>query len=336
MTSLDHLNPVRLWLWCIAVLIFAMVIVGGATRLTDSGLSITEWRPLLGAIPPLNEAHWLDAFEKYKLIPEFQIQNRDMSLQDFKFIYWWEWSHRFLGRFIGVAFLLPLVYFIATKRLGRAYWPRLAVLFVIGGLQGVLGWYMVASGLVTRVDVSQYRLAAHLSLACLLFAAVVYSALTLGRAMRAPMQPAGAVALGFIVLVFLQIAAGGFVAGLDAGHAAYDWPTMNGAMIPDGLNTLQPLWHNWFDNALAVQFNHRLIAYLVLAVALAQAFWQRQSTGWWVLAAVCVQVLLGISTIMSHVQLPVALMHQGGALVLLAFAIRHFVVVSREPVANLQ
>jgi len=154
--------------------------------------------------------------------------------------------------------------------------------------------------------------------------------------MRTAMQPASAVALGFIVLVFLQIAAGGFVAGLDAGHAAYDWPTMNGAMIPDGLNTLQPLWHNWFDNALAVQFNHRLIAYLVLAVALAQAFWQRQSTAWWVLAAVSVQVLLGISTIMSHVQLPVALMHQGGALVLLAFAIRHFVVVSREPVANLQ
>jgi heme a synthase len=162
-------NAVAVWLWAIAFLIFCMVIVGGATRLTDSGLSITEWKPLLGAIPPLNEANWLEAFEKYKLIPEYQVQNRGMSLADFKFIYWWEWAHRFLGRVIGFAFIVPLLFFIATNRIAKSLWPRLILLFVFGGLQGALGWYMVSSGLSEQVDVSQYRLAAHLTLATLLF-----------------------------------------------------------------------------------------------------------------------------------------------------------------------
>jgi heme a synthase len=334
MEQTDHLTPVRVWLWCIAALIFVMVIVGGATRLTDSGLSITEWKPLLGAIPPFTETHWLEAFEKYKLIPEYQIQNKGMSLADFKVIYWWEWSHRFLGRIIGAAFLLPLLYFVFTKRLKRQHWPRFFLLFIVGGLQGALGWYMVASGLVERVDVSQYRLAAHLSLAMLLFAAVVYSALTLGRSQAVRLEMRSGFALAFIALLFLQIAAGGFVAGLDAGHAAYDWPKMNGFWVPDGLSVVQPLWRNWFDNALAVQFNHRLLAYFIFACALGQALWLKRSSSTLVFVAVLGQMLLGISTVMGQVQISTALMHQGGALVLLAFAVRHFVLVSREPVPS--
>ena len=181
MIASTHRNSpwVAFWLWSIALLIGCMVIVGGATRLTDSGLSITEWQPLLGAIPPFTEAHWLEAFEKYKLIPEYQIQNKGMSLEDFKFIYWWEWAHRFLGRIIGAAFIVPLIFFIATRQIATSLWPKLLVLFVIGGLQGALGWYMVSSGLSERIDVSQYRLAAHLTLAFLLFAAVVFTALRL-------------------------------------------------------------------------------------------------------------------------------------------------------------
>jgi heme a synthase len=325
---------VAIWLWAIAFLIFCMVIVGGATRLTDSGLSITEWRPLLGAIPPLSEAHWLEAFEKYKLIPEYQIQNKGMSLEDFKFIYWWEWAHRFLGRFIGFAFVVPLIFFIVTKRIAASLWPRLIALFILGGLQGALGWYMVSSGLSERVDVSQYRLSAHLSLATALFAAIVYTALTLNREPRRLMWWGSGLALLFVALLFVQVAAGGFVAGLDAGHAAYDWPTMNGQWLPDGLHSMQPTWRNWFENALAVQFNHRILAYVLFAFALVQAFLLRQRSSFVVLLAVLAQILLGISTVLGEVKLHTALAHQATAMILLAFAIRHYVVVSRGPVPS--
>ena len=177
---------VRLWLYVTAFLVFCMVIVGGATRLTDSGLSITEWRPLLGAFPPLNEADWLAAFEKYQLIPEYQIQNKGMELADFKFIYWWEWAHRFLGRFIGVAFAVPLIYFTLARKIEPRLWPRLLAIFALGGAQGALGWYMVSSGLIDRIDVSQYRLAAHLTLAALIFAAIVWTAKGVGAQRHYP------------------------------------------------------------------------------------------------------------------------------------------------------
>lgn len=334
-SSIQRNSPaVFIWLCAIAFLIFGIVIVGGATRLTDSGLSITEWKPLLGAIPPLTEANWLDAFEKYKLIPEYQLQNKGMSLSDFKFIYCWEWAHRFLGRFIGFAFIVPLLYFIATKRIVRSLWPRLMLLFVIGGLQGALGWYMVLSGLSERVDVSQYRLAAHLSLATLLFAAVVYTALTLNTASAGRRWWGSILALGFVILLFVQVAAGGFVAGLDAGHATYDWPTMNGQWLPDGLTNIQPFWRNWFENALAVQFNHRILAYVIFALAIAQALLIRQRSSWVVFVAVLAQVLLGISTVMGQVKLHTALAHQATAMILLTFAIRHYVLVSRYPVPD--
>ena len=208
-----------------------MVIVGGATRLTDSGLSITEWQPLLGAIPPFTEAHWLEALEKYRQIPEYQLVNKGMSLEEFKFIYWWEWAHRFLGRIIGLAFFLPFAYFAVTGALNAKTALRCGVLFVLGGLQGALGWYMVASGLVDRVDVSQYRLAAHLTLATVIFGAVLWVAFGLGQPPRAlgGREWIGAADRGLIVL---QVAAGGFVAGLDAGFGYNTWPLMEGALVP--------------------------------------------------------------------------------------------------------
>jgi heme a synthase len=334
-TVYEKTSPaVTLWLWAIAALIFCMVIVGGATRLTDSGLSITEWKPLLGAIPPWTEAHWLEAFEKYKLIPEYQVQNKGMSLEDFKFIYWWEWGHRFLGRIIGFAFIVPLVFFIITRRINKALWPRLLVLFALGGLQGALGWYMVSSGLSERVDVSQYRLAAHLSLAVALFAAVVYTALRMSNKQPLIWNTPRVVAFGFIALLFVQVAAGGFVAGLDAGHASYTWPKMNDAFVPDGLTTLQPVWENWFENALSVQFNHRLLAYSLLIFAILQAIWLRNASSVAVLIAVTAQALLGIFTVLWQVPLTTALLHQGGVLLVLTAALMHLIVVSREPVPS--
>jgi heme a synthase len=333
----DHNAPVvSLWLWSIAFLIFCMVIVGGATRLTDSGLSITEWQPLLGAIPPMSESAWADAFEKYKLIPEYQVQNKWMALEDFKFIYWWEWAHRFLGRIIGLAFIVPLVFFVVSGWVAKSLWPKLLLLFVVGGLQGALGWYMVASGLSERTDVSQYRLAAHLSLAFLLFAAVVLIALRINEKRRWHWQAPAWLATGFIALLFAQISAGGFVAGLDAGHASYTWPKMNDAWVPDGLAAQSPLWRNWFENALAVQFNHRLLAYLILVIAVAQALWLRSSTSLMVLAAVIFQAVVGIATVLWQVPLTTALVHQGGALVVLTLALWHLRTVTTLPVQGRQ
>ncbi len=319
---------ILVWLWCIAALIFAMVIVGGATRLTDSGLSITEWKPLLGAIPPLNEADWLVAFEKYQQIPEFKLQNTWMNLADFKSIYWWEWAHRFLGRFIGVAFLFPLVFFVATGRVKRKFVPWLIFLFVMGGAQGALGWYMVSSGLTERVDVSQYRLAAHLTLAMALFAAVVWTALTLNKS--ATEGRGRGMALWFLGLLFVQIAAGGFVAGLDAGFASDTWPLMDGSWMPNGLDNLQPYWRNLFENNLAVQFNHRLLAYVLLALAVIQFIRMRNKTSLAVLLAVLAQMTLGILTIVSQVRFDLALLHQAGALLLLTAVLWHLAEVGRR------
>lgn len=335
-------QPVQVWLYTIAALIALMVVVGGATRLTDSGLSITEWQLVMGAIPPLTEADWLGAFEKYKQIPEYKNINRGMSLEEFKFIYWWEWGHRFLGRIIGFVFLLPLLWFWFTGRLGRSIGAKLAVLFVIGGAQGFLGWYMVQSGLAERVDVSQYRLAAHLGLAVLLFAATLWIAFDL-RVWRPEGEPAGSWAsngaAALCVLIFLQIILGAFVAGLDAGMGYNTWPTMNGEYIPEGLMIMEPAWKNLFENAMTVQFNHRMLAYVIALVAIAYAFQTFRRRGKGVLSAssaligfvVLVQIGLGIATVVWQVPIDVALTHQVGALVLLALALHHLhVLVSRN------
>jgi heme a synthase len=337
-TSQATAPQVRLWLYFIAFLVFCIVIVGGATRLTDSGLSITEWRPLLGAIPPLNEADWLAAFEKYKLIPEYQIQNKGMELGDFKFIYWWEWAHRFLGRLIGMAFALPLIYFAVTRKIESRLWPRLLALFVLGGAQGVLGWYMVSSGLIDRIDVSQYRLAAHLTLAALIFSAIIWVAKGVGARRHYPSSTDDWFALLLVVLILLQIAAGGFVAGLDAGQGYATWPKMDGQWIPTGLMATAPGWRNFFENAMTVQFDHRIMAYFILLAAIIHA-WRSFTLPAMVLAyAVFTQACLGVLTLLLHVPLAVALVHQAGAMIVLTAAVwnLHTRLVIRSPAPDPQ
>ena len=327
--AMDTLTPrqsqalpyVRAWLIFVAVLVFAMVIVGGATRLTDSGLSITEWRPLLGAIPPVTAADWQAAFEKYKLIPEYQLVNKGMSLEDFQFIYWWEWSHRFLGRFIGIAFFVPFAYFAARGALTAKTLWRCGVIFILGGLQGALGWYMVSSGLVERVDVSQYRLAAHLTLATVVYAACLWVAFGLGTSRRAPDKGRDWFALVIIGLIVLQIAAGGFVAGLDAGMGYNTWPLMDGKLVPDGLFVAQPWWRNLFENAMTVQFDHRMLAYAVAIAVAGYAYVVQTRAAGLMLVAVLLQIALGIWTLLWSVPLWLGLAHQGGALLVLAAAL---------------
>jgi cytochrome c oxidase assembly protein subunit 15 len=326
---------IRAWLLGIAALVFCMVIVGGATRLTDSGLSITEWQPLLGAIPPLTEAHWQEALEKYRQIPEYQLINKGMSLEDFKFIYWWEWAHRFFGRIIGLAFFLPFAFFAVRGALNAKTALRCAVLFVLGALQGALGWYMVASGLVDRVDVSQYRLAAHLTLATVIFGALLWVALGLGRSRRAPSGQREWVALLIIALVILQVAAGGFVAGLDAGFGYNTWPLMEGALVPSGLFVAEPWWRNMFENAMTVQFNHRILAYVITVLVAGYAYVEQTRAGFLLLGTVALQIVLGIWTLLWAVPLWLGLAHQGGALLVLAAAIWNLdQVLSRQAVAS--
>lgn len=317
-----HLG-LRLWLYTIAALIVAMVIVGGATRLTGSGLSITEWKPIMGTIPPLTDADWQDAFRKYQEIPQYKLINRGMSLEEFKGIFWWEWSHRFLGRFIGVAFLLPFLLFWARGAIPRPLLPKLAGIFVLGGLQGALGWYMVASGLADRVSVSQYRLAAHLGLAVVVLAAVLWVAFGLGRRRESSGQ-GRELGLALLGLVYLQILAGALVAGLHAGMGYNTWPLMDGALVPNGLGVMQPWWLNAFENALTVQFDHRMLAYVIAAVALVNVViaGQAERGGAIVLLlAVLAQAALGIFTLLMQVQLGLALAHQAGAILVFALTL---------------
>ncbi|MBG1231780.1 heme A synthase [Aestuariivirga litoralis] len=309
------------WLILIALMIATMVVVGGATRLTGSGLSITEWKPIMGAIPPLNSADWELAFSKYQQSSQFKLQNSAMTLQEFEFIFWWEWAHRLLGRLIGVVFFLPFVIFAALKMLPKRIWPQLIGIFILGGLQGALGWYMVASGLVDRVSVSQYRLAAHLTLAAIIFAFVLWVAFALNRRHHRPKSGAAWLGLSLVPLILLQIAAGGFVAGLDAGQGYNTWPLMEGALLPAGLGTMQPWWANLFENALTVQFDHRLLAYLICVLVLVRAFIARNTSSLVLLAFVLIQIGLGITTLLLHVPLDLALLHQSGAMALLAASV---------------
>jgi cytochrome c oxidase assembly protein subunit 15 len=308
-----------------------MAVVGAATRLTDSGLSITEWQPLLGAIPPLSEADWLVAFEKYQAIPEYAIVNKGMTLEAFKPIYWWEWSHRFLGRFIGLAVAVPFVVFLVRGAIDRGLAVKLAALFLLGGLQGFVGWYMVRSGLVDRVDVSQYRLALHLTLAAAIFAITLWLALGIGavRGARAS-APWRWSALALAGVILLQIAAGAFVAGLDAGMAYNTWPLMDGAFVPAGLGVMSPWYVNLFENALTVQFDHRMLAYVIaLWVAIQAIGALRSPPAPWrtsalvLLLGVIAQIALGIWTLLAQVPIGLGLAHQAGAFALLGLAVWH-------------
>jgi cytochrome c oxidase assembly protein subunit 15 len=334
----------RIWLYAVAVLIFAMILVGGATRLTDSGLSITEWKPLLGAIPPLSQADWQEAFAKYQAIPEARLVNQGMTLAEFKVIYWWEWAHRFLGRFIGAAFFVPFVVFWLLGAIPKGWMGRLIGIFALGGLQGALGWYMVMSGLTgDRTDVSPYRLTAHLTLAVLILGAILWTAFGLARAGQPKPRQGTAAGLhrtgaAFLVgAVFLQIMLGGFVAGTDAGFSHNTWPLMDGAFVPDGLGIMQPWWRNVFENVQTVQFNHRMMGYLIALLAIFQTWlaWRtsiagiRLSSGL-LLAAVAAQILLGILTLLGGVPIGLALAHQAGAIILFALALHHaFILKAR-------
>jgi heme a synthase len=324
------LPAIRIWLLLMAFLVFCMVLVGGAVRLTDSGLSITEWQPLLGAIPPLTDADWAAAFEKYRQIPEYTLVNKGMSLEEFKFIYWWEWSHRLLGRLIGVAFLLPFLFFWFKGYLTKPLIGRLAVIFILGGLQGALGWYMVASGLSERVDVSQYRLAAHLVLATVIFGAIIWVALGLGSARRPNNTTPPWFAMTLVGLIIVQVGMGGFVAGLDAGMGYNTWPLIDGRIIPSGLWVMNPAWRNLFENALTVQFLHRLIAYVIAICAVIYAWRHRNVLALALMAVVAAQIVFGVLTILHQVPLSLALIHQGGALILLATALWNVHVLLRQ------
>jgi heme a synthase len=322
------LAPVRAWLYAVAALIVAMVVVGGATRLTESGLSITEWQPIHGVIPPFSAAEWQEEFAKYQQIPEYQLINRGMTLAEFKGIFWWEWAHRFLGRFIGVAFLLPLIWFWATGRIGRSLAPQLAGIFVLGGLQGAVGWWMVASGLVERTDVSQYRLAVHLTLAFGILALIVWVARGLApRPTMGQAVPGKGLARAIVALIFLQVFLGGIVAGLDAGLISATWPTMNGQWIPDGLWVVEPWWRNIFENPVTAQFDHRLVAYALLVLAAINAVRGRGTavagSATLLVAVMVAQAAIGIAAIVHEMPLSVALLHQFGGAVALMVAVAH-------------
>ncbi len=329
-------RSVEIWLWSVAALVFAMIVVGGATRLTGSGLSITEWKPILGAIPPLSDADWQAAFEKYKLIPQYALVNGGMPLSDFKFIYAWEWSHRLLGRLIGFAFALPFLTFWLTGRLPAGQPVKLLSVLALGGLQGAIGWYMVSSGLANRVDVSQYRLALHLTVAFLLLGTLVWFALD-ERAQRTRNSRAAVpssirnFAMLLAGLVLVQVVLGAFVAGLKAGLVYNTWPDMNGQFVPADYWLDNRGLLSVFESHAAAQFNHRMSAYLVGLAALFQ-LWQvttsasqKQVAGslYFLTAAVFVQMAIGIATLLYHVPLGLGLLHQAGGAVVLSLAVWH-------------
>jgi cytochrome c oxidase assembly protein subunit 15 len=317
MTSSDR-RAVAGWLLLCSALVFLIVVVGGVTRLTRSGLSIVEWQPLIGAIPPLTEAHWQELFAKYRETPEFRLVNFDMTLEGFKTIFWWEYVHRLLGRVIGLVFLLPLVYFLVRRRIDRPLAWKLFGIFVLGGLQGALGWFMVKSGLVDDPRVSHFRLTAHLGVALAIFAAQLWLALAL---LSPRSQPLGKT-FALPVIVFLMALTGGMVAGLRAGYAYNTFPLMNGHLVPPEILTLEPWWQNFFYNMATVQFVHRGFFWL-LAVLVPLAWWRHRGSpaAHALMAAFVLQASLGIATLLMRVPVALGAAHQGGAVVLLAAAL---------------
>jgi cytochrome c oxidase assembly protein subunit 15 len=327
-----QLRAVRWWLLAVAALIAIMVLVGGATRLTESGLSIVEWKPVAGSLPPLNGEQWTQAFEAYKTIPQYRELNAGMSLGEFKTIFWWEWSHRLLGRVIGVAFLLPFLWFLWRGALNASLQRRLWLIFGLGALQGAVGWWMVASGLSQRVEVSHYRLATHLVLALLIFAAIVW---TLRRLVDRPPLVASArlriTGVALLALTFVQLYLGALVAGLRAGKIYNTWPDIDGALIPSSARLFfeVPWWRNLFDNTLTVQFEHRMTAYALLALAALHALDAIRSRAGtsvvsgalWLLAVIALQATLGVLTLLNQAPIDLALAHQGVAIAVLTLAV---------------
>ncbi|MEP7265205.1 MAG: COX15/CtaA family protein [Bacteroidota bacterium] len=324
------------WLASGCILIFLMVVIGGITRLTGSGLSITEWKVITGTLPPLSEEAWQEEFNNYKKIPQYQLLNSDFQLSDFKAIYFWEYIHRLIGRMIGIVFLIPFIYFWMKKRISKELMPRLYIMFLLGALQGVIGWYMVSSGLTQNVRVSHYRLALHLGTAFITFGYIFYVMLQeSGKYKRSINKEKNNFPLVILLLVFIQIILGAFVAGTHAGYVYNTWPDMEGEWVPSSIPFAfeKNGWTSLFDNLATVQFVHRCMAYVVTVVIL---FW------WWkqrnsisderkrivnlLLSVLFVQVILGIYTLLAHVPVWMGVTHQAMAFVLFASAIWQYYI----------
>jgi len=316
------------WLLFCAAAVYVMIVVGGITRLTQSGLSMVEWEPIMGIIPPIGEAAWLDVFEKYRASPEYIKINAGMSLDAFKSIFYWEYGHRVLGRVIGMIYFLPLMYFLIKGMVPRTWYARLLGLFVLGGLQGLMGWYMVKSGLVDVPHVSQYRLTAHLGLALVIFACMLWFAMDFLRGERKHSTADRAylkLSFGCVLIVFIMMLSGGFVAGTKAGFIMNTFPTMGGDWVPVGVMGMEPWWKNLFENAVTVQFTHRVLAVIVVLAVLACFVGSRRQRfvtgGHWLLAAMVLQVILGISALVMVVPVALGAAHQAGAVALFSAAL---------------
>ncbi len=327
-------RQIAVWLLVCCAMVFATLVVGGVTRLTHSGLSIVEWQPLIGTLPPLNSGEWNEVFQKYQQTPEYLQVNRGMSLDEFKTIFYWEYVHRLLGRSIGLVFLLPFAYFLLRGKIERTLTLKLIAMFLLGGLQGAMGWYMVKSGLVDDPRVSQYRLTAHLGLAFIIFAAMAWVALGLlaerGKAALPALDPALRKVQTFAgwlaLLVFVMVLSGGLVAGLHAGLTYNSFPLMHGYVVPPDMFMLEPWYLNFFNNPGTVQFDHRLIAWLL--IFLLPYFWYRASqlalsprarlASHVLLSIFALQLALGIATLLLVVPVPLAAAHQAGAMLLFA------------------
>jgi len=320
---------VAIWLFICAIMIFVMVVLGGVTRLTHSGLSMVEWKPATGFLPPMTELVWQDTFEKYQQYPEFKIKNPDMDLAGFKSIFWLEFIHRLWGRCIGIVFFVPFIFFLLRKKLDRKLIPKLITMFILGGLQGVLGWFMVKSGLSDRPDVSQYRLTAHLIFAFFLYGWIFWTALELlfpePHAIKQSLHTYKGILSGLILLLVIAIMSGGFVAGTDAGFIYNTFPLMGDTFLPKDLFVFDPWIRNFFENVVTIQFTHRILTMLIFISVI--GFWLKtlkqdlpvrtRTVLHCLLAAVVLQVLLGISTLLLVVPVPLAAAHQAGALILL-------------------
>ncbi len=328
---------IRAWLMVLFALVVVMIAVGGLTRLTDSGLSITEWRPITGALPPMSAEAWDSEFDKYRQIPEYQLQNKGMSLAEFKFIYWWEWGHRQLGRVIGLVWAVGFFGLLAARAIPPGWTPRLLGLGVLGGLQGAVGWWMVASGLSGQMlDVASYRLATHLGLAFVILGLIAWYVFRLGRPERELLQARRggearlfSVSTGLLHFTFLQILLGALVAGIDAGRTYNDWPLMAGGILPPYPLELSPVWRNFFENAGLVQFMHRVAGYLLMIFGVVVWLRARRSPNPdtrfrfnAVLAMMVVQMVLGIVTVLYMAPWQIAIVHQIGAVVLWVLILR--------------
>lgn len=324
----DRSRPVAIWLFIVAAMVFAMVVVGGATRLTDSGLSITEWQPIMGALPPLSDQAWRESFELYKQIPQFQLVNPDMTLEGYKEIFWWEWAHRLLGRTVGAVYAIPFVIFLIRRDIPRRLVWRCTAMLGLGGLQGLVGWWMVSSGLSERVSVAPERLMTHLGLALALFVVLIWTALDAwnGSPRVEERSPWRGWALAFLGAVFFQSLLGALVAGNDAGFVYNDWPLMNGRFFPADYAGAG-FWGTLAHSQAAVQFNHRIFAYVLFVAGIAMAVMARRdralvvdgkNAALAVAVVVLLQGALGVWTLMAAVPISLGVLHQAGAAVLLA------------------